>query len=46
MNRGTRMDTAGTAGFVFGAIISIIIMFGTVMAAYANLVSVPGAWIL
>ena len=40
------MDTAGTAGFVFGAIISIIIMFGTVMAAYANLVSVPGAWIL
>jgi hypothetical protein len=35
-----------TAGFVFGAIISTIIMFGTVMAAYANLVSVPGAWIL
>jgi len=27
-----------TAGFVFGAIISTIIMFGTVMAAHANAV--------
>jgi hypothetical protein len=38
-----------TAGFVFGAIISTIIMLGTVMAAHANavsFVSVPGAWIL
>ena len=43
------MDTASTAGFVFGAIISTIIMLGTVMAAHANavsFVSVPGAWIL
>ncbi len=43
------MDTASTAGFVFGAIISTIIMFGTVMAEHANavsFVSVPGAWIL
>ncbi len=38
-----------TAGFVFAAIVSTIIMFGTVMAAHANAisyVSVPGAWIL
>ena len=38
-----------TAGFVFGAIISTIIMLGTVMAVHANAVSfvaTPGAWIL
>jgi hypothetical protein len=43
------MDTPSTAGFVFGAIISTIIMFGTLMAAHANAVSFvsgSGAWIL
>jgi hypothetical protein len=38
-----------TVGFTFAAIISAVIMFGTVLAAHANAVSfVPGtgAWIL
>ncbi len=35
-----------TVGFAFAAIISTIIMFGTVMAAHANAVSsVLGVWI-
>jgi hypothetical protein len=32
-----------TAAFTFAAIISTIIMFGTVMAAHAS--AIPGVWI-